>query len=102
MACLQQGDHRLSGPPSGQGAGGGTRTIDRRALAYPRADSLSTVLPTPPSSPQQDDLRLSGHPSEQGAEVDLETAIKRPLQISWRVRNPIRHQSPLPLPGRTE
>ncbi|GFN89541.1 hypothetical protein PoB_001604700 [Plakobranchus ocellatus] len=49
--CLtspQQGDHRLSGPPSGQGAGGGARTCDRRVPADLRADSLATVPPTPP------------------------------------------------------
>ncbi|GFO42996.1 hypothetical protein PoB_006950100 [Plakobranchus ocellatus] len=27
--CIQQGDLRLSGPPSGQGAGGGARSRDR-------------------------------------------------------------------------
>ncbi|GFN86396.1 hypothetical protein PoB_001290200 [Plakobranchus ocellatus] len=44
----QQGDLRLSGPPSGQGAGGGARTRDRRVPADLRADSLATVPPTPP------------------------------------------------------
>ncbi|GFN89851.1 hypothetical protein PoB_001635700 [Plakobranchus ocellatus] len=39
--------NRLSGPPSGQGAGGGARTRDRRVHADLRADSLTTVLPTP-------------------------------------------------------
>ncbi|GFO28800.1 hypothetical protein PoB_005530500 [Plakobranchus ocellatus] len=43
----QQGDLRLSGPPSGQGAGGGARTHDRRVPADFRADSLATVPPTP-------------------------------------------------------
>ncbi|GFN96428.1 hypothetical protein PoB_002293400 [Plakobranchus ocellatus] len=47
-ASPQQGDLRLSGPPSGQGAGGGARTRDRRVPADLRADSLATVLPTPP------------------------------------------------------
>ncbi|GFO28272.1 hypothetical protein PoB_005477700 [Plakobranchus ocellatus] len=47
-ASPQQGDLRLSGPPSGQGAGGGTRTRDRRVPADLRADSLATVPPTPP------------------------------------------------------
>ncbi|GFN84342.1 cytochrome p450 [Plakobranchus ocellatus] len=37
---------RLSGPPSGQGAGGGARTRDRRVHADLRADSLVTVPPT--------------------------------------------------------
>ncbi|GFO00004.1 hypothetical protein PoB_002650900 [Plakobranchus ocellatus] len=43
----QQGGLRLSGPPSGQGAGGGARTRDRRVSADLRADSLATVPPTP-------------------------------------------------------
>ncbi|GFO41130.1 hypothetical protein PoB_006763500 [Plakobranchus ocellatus] len=37
----------LSGPPSGQGAGSGGRTRDRRVPADLRADSQATVLPTP-------------------------------------------------------
>ncbi|GFO45226.1 pleckstrin homology domain-containing family d member 1 [Plakobranchus ocellatus] len=44
----EQGDLRLSGPPSGQGAGSGARTRDRRVPADFRADSQATVLPTPP------------------------------------------------------
>ncbi|GFO13388.1 serine/threonine-protein kinase 32c [Plakobranchus ocellatus] len=40
--------HRLSGPPSGQGAGGGARTRDRMVPADLRADSLATVPPKPP------------------------------------------------------
>ncbi|GFN85922.1 hypothetical protein PoB_001242800 [Plakobranchus ocellatus] len=47
IASAQQGDLRLSGPPSGQGAGGGTRTCNRRVTADLSADSLATVLPTP-------------------------------------------------------
>ncbi|GFN83382.1 hypothetical protein PoB_000988800 [Plakobranchus ocellatus] len=47
IASPQQGDLRLSGPPSGQGAGGGARTRDRRVPADLRADSLATVPPTP-------------------------------------------------------
>ncbi|GFO28293.1 dehydrodolichyl diphosphate synthase complex subunit nus1 [Plakobranchus ocellatus] len=43
----QQGDLRLSGPPSGQGVGSGARTRDRRVPADLRADSQATVLPTP-------------------------------------------------------
>ncbi|GFN89219.1 hypothetical protein PoB_001572500 [Plakobranchus ocellatus] len=39
----------LSGPPSGQGAGGGARIRDRRVPADLRADSLVTVPPTPRS-----------------------------------------------------
>ncbi|GFO13259.1 THAP domain containing 9 [Plakobranchus ocellatus] len=48
IASPQQGDLRLSGPPSGQGAGGGARTRDRKVPADLRADSLATVPPTPP------------------------------------------------------
>ncbi|GFO07053.1 DNA repair protein rhp54 [Plakobranchus ocellatus] len=48
MKSPQQGDLRLSGPPSGQGAGSGARTRDRRVPADLRADSQATVLPTPP------------------------------------------------------
>ncbi|GFO34464.1 hypothetical protein PoB_006096900 [Plakobranchus ocellatus] len=52
----QQGDLRLSGPPSGQGAGGGARTRDRRVPADLRADSLATVPPTPPINDRIDCL----------------------------------------------
>ncbi|GFO05469.1 hypothetical protein PoB_003197400 [Plakobranchus ocellatus] len=44
----QQGDLRLSGPPSGQGAGSGARTRDKRVPADLRAYSQASVLPTPP------------------------------------------------------
>ncbi|GFO08287.1 hypothetical protein PoB_003479200 [Plakobranchus ocellatus] len=40
IASLQQVDLRLSGPPSDEGAGGGSRTRDRRVPADLRADSL--------------------------------------------------------------
>ncbi|GFO48061.1 hypothetical protein PoB_007456600 [Plakobranchus ocellatus] len=43
----QRGDLRHSGPPSGQGAGGGARTRDGRVPADLRTYSLATVLPTP-------------------------------------------------------
>ncbi|GFN74479.1 hypothetical protein PoB_000098500, partial [Plakobranchus ocellatus] len=39
----QRGDLRLSGPPSGQGAGGEARTRDRRVPADLMADSLPTA-----------------------------------------------------------
>ncbi|GFO18020.1 hypothetical protein PoB_004452500 [Plakobranchus ocellatus] len=52
IASPQQGDLRLSGPPSGQGAGSGARTRDRRVPADLRADSQATVLPTPPGEPE--------------------------------------------------
>ncbi|GFO45516.1 hypothetical protein PoB_007202100 [Plakobranchus ocellatus] len=44
----QQGDLRLSDPPSGQIADDRARTRDRRVPADLRADSLSTMPPTPP------------------------------------------------------
>ncbi|GFN83716.1 hypothetical protein PoB_001022200 [Plakobranchus ocellatus] len=47
IASPQQGDLRLSGPPSGQGVGSGARTRDRMVPADLRADSQATVLPTP-------------------------------------------------------
>ncbi|GFN82874.1 hypothetical protein PoB_000938000 [Plakobranchus ocellatus] len=47
-ASPQQGDLRLSSSPSGQDAGGGARTRDRRVPADLRADSLATMPPTPP------------------------------------------------------
>ncbi|GFO36132.1 hypothetical protein PoB_006263700 [Plakobranchus ocellatus] len=50
IASPQQGDLRLSGHPSGEGAGSGARTRDRRVPADLRADSQATVLPTPPST----------------------------------------------------
>ncbi|GFN80120.1 hypothetical protein PoB_000662600 [Plakobranchus ocellatus] len=49
-ASPQQGDIRLSGPPSGQGAGGGARTSNRRVSEDLRMDSLATVPPTPPTT----------------------------------------------------
>ncbi|GFO24839.1 hypothetical protein PoB_005134400 [Plakobranchus ocellatus] len=45
-AIPQQGDLKLSGPPSGQGAGGGAQTRDRSIPADIRADSLVTVPST--------------------------------------------------------
>ncbi|GFN83244.1 hypothetical protein PoB_000975000 [Plakobranchus ocellatus] len=44
----QEGDLRLLGPPSGQGANGGDRSRNRRVPAHLRADSLATVPPTLP------------------------------------------------------
>ncbi|GFO28757.1 hypothetical protein PoB_005526200 [Plakobranchus ocellatus] len=48
----QHGDLRFSGPPSGQGASSGARNRNRRVPADFRADSLSTVPPTPPEKKQ--------------------------------------------------
>ncbi|GFO21936.1 hypothetical protein PoB_004844100 [Plakobranchus ocellatus] len=42
------GRRNSTGPPSGQSNGSGARTRDRRVHAAHRADSLSTVPPTPP------------------------------------------------------
>ncbi|GFO15772.1 C-type lectin domain family 4 member g-like [Plakobranchus ocellatus] len=56
IASPQQGDLRLSGPPSGQGTGSGARTRDRRVPADLRADSQATVLPTPPMKEQKKKL----------------------------------------------
>ncbi|GFN76431.1 hypothetical protein PoB_000293700 [Plakobranchus ocellatus] len=47
MPNPQRGDLRLSGPPSGQGAGSGARTRDRRVPADLSADLLATVPATP-------------------------------------------------------
>ncbi|GFO41086.1 hypothetical protein PoB_006759100 [Plakobranchus ocellatus] len=46
----KQGELRLSGPPSNQGANGGARTRVRGVPADLRADSLATVPPTLPST----------------------------------------------------
>ncbi|GFO01957.1 hypothetical protein PoB_002846200 [Plakobranchus ocellatus] len=46
-ASPQQRDLRLSGPPSGRGAGDGARIRDRRVPGDLRTDSLATVPPTP-------------------------------------------------------
>ncbi|GFO49732.1 hypothetical protein PoB_007623700 [Plakobranchus ocellatus] len=50
IASPHQGDLRLSGRPSGQGASGGARTRDRRIPADLRVDSLPTVRPSPASA----------------------------------------------------
>ncbi|GFO26928.1 hypothetical protein PoB_005343300 [Plakobranchus ocellatus] len=47
-ASPQHGDLRLSGPPSGQGAGGGARARDRGVTADLRTATPSTVPPPPP------------------------------------------------------
>ncbi|GFO37731.1 hypothetical protein PoB_006423600 [Plakobranchus ocellatus] len=47
-ASPQQGDPRLSGPPSVQATGDTARTRDRKVPADHRADSLSTMPPPPP------------------------------------------------------
>ncbi|GFN78646.1 hypothetical protein PoB_000515200 [Plakobranchus ocellatus] len=49
-ANSQRGDLRLSGSPSGHGAGGVDRSRERRIPTDLRANSLATVPPTPPAS----------------------------------------------------
>ncbi|GFN91387.1 hypothetical protein PoB_001789300 [Plakobranchus ocellatus] len=48
IASPQQSDLGLSGPPSGQDASGGARTLDRRVPADLRAGLLATEPPMPP------------------------------------------------------
>ncbi|GFN76900.1 hypothetical protein PoB_000340600 [Plakobranchus ocellatus] len=67
IASPQQGDLRLSGPPSGQDAGGGARTRDRRVPADLRADSLATV---PPTRPPPLKTRKTGKSIEQSSDKD--------------------------------
>ncbi|GFO19022.1 hypothetical protein PoB_004552700 [Plakobranchus ocellatus] len=55
----QQGDLRLSGPPSGQGAGSGARTRDRRVPADLRANSQATVLPTPRTNNENSNMEYA-------------------------------------------
>ncbi|GFO12395.1 hypothetical protein PoB_003890000 [Plakobranchus ocellatus] len=55
IASPQEGDFRLSGHPSDQGAGGRTRTRDRNIPAELRADSLDTVPLTTPKAITNDD-----------------------------------------------
>ncbi|GFO36903.1 hypothetical protein PoB_006340800 [Plakobranchus ocellatus] len=57
--CPHQGDLRLSGPPSGQGVGGGARTRGRRFPADLRTDSLATVPSTPPNKEIEKKIRSS-------------------------------------------
>ncbi|GFO07289.1 hypothetical protein PoB_003379400 [Plakobranchus ocellatus] len=49
LALRHQGQ-APQGPPSGQGAGGGDRTRERKVPADLRLDSLATVPPTPSAS----------------------------------------------------
>ncbi|GFO05066.1 hypothetical protein PoB_003157100 [Plakobranchus ocellatus] len=73
----QQGDLRLSGPPSGQGASSGARTRDKRVPADLRADSQATVLPTPQCySTKADVIKISY----------VLLALKLPKQIEEKYR----------------
>ncbi|GFO46857.1 hypothetical protein PoB_007336200 [Plakobranchus ocellatus] len=58
IASLQHHDLKFPSPPSGQGASGGVRIRDREVAADLRADSLSTVPPTPPTSEDSICLRI--------------------------------------------
>ncbi|GFO44415.1 hypothetical protein PoB_007092000 [Plakobranchus ocellatus] len=49
ISSPQQGDPRLLGHPSGEGAAGGIRTRYRRVPAELRADSLATVATDAPA-----------------------------------------------------
>ncbi|GFO23108.1 hypothetical protein PoB_004961300 [Plakobranchus ocellatus] len=51
----QQGDFRLSSPPSGQGANGRARILDRRVPRDLRVDSLVTA-PTAPQASENGNL----------------------------------------------
>ncbi|GFO33452.1 hypothetical protein PoB_005995700 [Plakobranchus ocellatus] len=51
----------LSGSPSSQGADGGARTRDKRVPADLRADSLATVLLTPPERDRQTREKREGN-----------------------------------------
>ncbi|GFN86133.1 hypothetical protein PoB_001263900 [Plakobranchus ocellatus] len=64
MASLQEGDLRLSGPPSGQGTGGGARTYDERVPADLRADSLATVPLMPQLKQQDNQSQAEGHTTD--------------------------------------
>ncbi|GFO40486.1 hypothetical protein PoB_006699100 [Plakobranchus ocellatus] len=61
IASPQQGDLKLSGPPSGHGAGSGARTRDRRVPADLRANSQATVLPTPHTTEKYYNSLLNAH-----------------------------------------
>ncbi|GFO22576.1 hypothetical protein PoB_004908100 [Plakobranchus ocellatus] len=81
IASPQQGDLRLLGPPSGQGAVGGARTRDRKFPADLRADSLAKLPPTPPIG--IDDVRTDERTKERkqnrrkNHSVSLFSALKK-------------------------
>ncbi|GFO22410.1 hypothetical protein PoB_004891500 [Plakobranchus ocellatus] len=81
IASLQQGDLKLSDPPSGQGAGGGARTLDRMVSAYLRANSLAPV------GYIKRYFRPEGV-SGVGGTVDSEPALKSVGTLLSRVRAP--------------
>ncbi|GFO03392.1 hypothetical protein PoB_002989700 [Plakobranchus ocellatus] len=73
IACPQHGDLRLSDPPLGQDISGGARTRNRRVPAELRADSLSTVPPTPPTleTKGRDIFDLSEKAKDKGCHLTL-------------------------------
>ncbi|GFO11836.1 hypothetical protein PoB_003834100 [Plakobranchus ocellatus] len=88
-ASPQQGDLRLSGPPSGRGLRGGALTRNRSVLADLRADSLTTVPPTSldrneDASLQEGDLRFLGPPSGHGSGGGARTCDRR-VPVDLRV-----------------
>ncbi|GFO50700.1 hypothetical protein PoB_007720500 [Plakobranchus ocellatus] len=85
LANPQQGDLRLSVPPSGQGAG--ARTRDRKVPAVLRADSLATETPTHPQHLLFFPPGLSGPPSGQGASGGAR-ARKRRVPADLRADSP--------------
>ncbi|GFN77747.1 hypothetical protein PoB_000425300 [Plakobranchus ocellatus] len=84
-ASPQQGDLRLSDPPSEQGAIGWAQVCERRIPADLRVDSLAIVPPTPPfrfkdehpRSLQQGDLMNSSSPSGQGVVGGSRAHVRR-------------------------
>ncbi|GFO15193.1 hypothetical protein PoB_004169800 [Plakobranchus ocellatus] len=75
----QQGELRLSGPPSGQGAGGRARTPDRRVPADLRADLLSTMPTTPP---------ILRDRTFSGLQTSIPTYAAPSRMLPWLVENP--------------
>ncbi|GFO37740.1 hypothetical protein PoB_006424500 [Plakobranchus ocellatus] len=99
-ASPQQGDLRLLGPPSGQGAGSAARTRDRKVPADLRADSQATVLPTsvndmyrlfrevPVWGPGKNRLHRGCRGSGVDGTLDSEHALKSVEILLSRVRAP--------------
>ncbi|GFO19010.1 hypothetical protein PoB_004551500 [Plakobranchus ocellatus] len=67
----QQGNLRLSGPPSDQGIGGGARTRGRWVPADLRGDSLASLPPTPLLYPAGAVILFSGRLGTMGIELDF-------------------------------
>ncbi|GFO39629.1 hypothetical protein PoB_006613400 [Plakobranchus ocellatus] len=84
IASPQQGNLRLSGPPSDQGAGSGARTLDRMVPADLGADSLATMPPTPPHYRMK--ILITVHDSDEescvGVAVSAHPAILQNRQMT--------------------